>query len=245
MALKSPSLFWRTFTLLMLLLIITALAWLQSFRVLSEVPFSKGVSQQIVSTVNLTRYALISSDPNTRPDLLHILAYREGVRILPKESNDSWKPLVAQGSIAELIETQTKEVLGQNTIVAGMVNDEPGVWVSMEIEGDDYWLLIRSDLLDPPFGTAWIWWAFVAFLVGTMGATVLTQRTVRPLAELSAAAKKLGRGEKPDPLPENTRTAEIVSCSLQGSPMTYARPLPACDLKLSSRICPKTRAMQW
>lgn len=209
MALKSPSLFWRTFTLLMLLLIITALAWLQSFRVLSEVPFSKGVSQQIVSTVNLTRYALISSDPNTRPDLLHILAYREGVRILPKESNDSWKALVAQGSIAELIETQTKEVLGQNTIVAGMVNDEPGVWVSMEIEGDDYWLLIRSDLLDPPFGTAWIWWAFVAFLVGTMGATVLTQRTVRPLAELSAAAKKLGRGEKPDPLPENTRTAEI------------------------------------
>ena len=209
MALKSPRLFWRTFTLLMLLLIITALAWLQSFRVLSEVPFSKGVSQQIVSTVNLTRYALISSDPNTRPDLLHILAYREGVRILPKESNDSWKPLVAQGSIAELIETQTKEVLGENTIVAGMVNDEPGVWVSMEIEGDDYWLLIRSDLLDPPFGTAWIWWAFVAFLVGTMGATVLTQRTVRPLAELSAAAKKLGRGEKPDPLPENTRTAEI------------------------------------
>ena len=209
MALKSPSLFWRTFTLLMLLLIITALAWLQSFRVLSEVPFSKGVSQQIVSTVNLTRYALISSDPNTRPDLLHILAYREGVRILPKESNDSWKPLVAQGSIAELIETQTKEVLGENTIVAGMVNDEPGVWVSMEIEGDDYWLLIRSDLLDPPFGTAWIWWAFVAFLVGTMGATVLTQRTVRPLAELSAAAKKLGRGEKPNPLPENTRTAEI------------------------------------
>ena len=209
MALKSPSLFWRTFTLLMLLLIITALAWLQSFRVLSEVPFSKGVSQQIVSTVNLTRYALISSDPNSRTDLLHILAYREGVRIIPKEPTDSWKPLVAQGNIPELIENQTKEVLGNDTIVAGKVNDEPGVWVSMVIEGDDYWLLIRNDLLDPPFGTAWIWWAFVAFLVGTMGATVLTQRTVKPLAELSAAAKKLGCGEKPEPLPENTRTAEI------------------------------------
>ena len=108
---------------------------------------------------------------------------------------------MAQGSIPELIEHQTKEVLGNDTIVAGQVNNEPGVWVSMQIEGDDYWLLIRSDLLDPPFGTAWIWWAFVAFLVGTMGATVLTQRTVRPLAELSAAAKKLGRGEKPEPYP--------------------------------------------
>ena len=62
MALKSTSLFWRTFLLLMLLLIITALGWLQSFRVLSEVPFSRGVAQQIVSTVNLTRYALISAD---------------------------------------------------------------------------------------------------------------------------------------------------------------------------------------
>lgn len=209
MPLKSPSLFWRTFTLLMLLLIITALAWLQSFRVLSEVPFSKGVSQQIISTVNLTRYALISSDPNARPDLLHVLAYREGVRIIPKESSDTWKPLHAQGNIAELIDSQTKEVLGNSTIVAGEVNGETGVWVSMVIEGDDYWLLIRNDLLDPPFGTTWVFWAFVAFLVGTLGATVLTQRTVKPLAQLSEAAKKLGRGEKPDLLPENTRTAEI------------------------------------
>ena len=89
MSLKSPSLFWRTFTLLMLLLIITALAWLQSFRVLSEVPFSKGVSQQIISTVNLTRYALISSDPGSRPDLLHILAYREGEYIIDGIAVDS------------------------------------------------------------------------------------------------------------------------------------------------------------
>ena len=209
MALKSTSLFWRTFLRLMLLLIITALGWLQSFRVLSEVPFSRGVAQQIVSTVNLTRYALISADSDYRPDLLHILAYQEGVRIIPRDENDHWTKLVSQGNIPELIETQTKASLGENTIIAGSVNDQPGLWVSTTIEGDNYWLMIRDDLLDPPFGTAWVWWAFVAFLMGTLGASVLTQRTIRPLAQLSAAAKKLGRGEKPDPLPENTRTAEI------------------------------------
>lgn len=209
MALKSTSLFWRTFLLLMLLLIITALGWLQSFRVLSEVPFSRGVAQQIVSTVNLTRYALISADSDYRPDLLHILAYQEGVRIIPRDENDHWTKLVSQGNIPELIETQTKASLGENTIIAGSVNDQPGLWVSTTIEGDNYWLMIRDDLLDPPFGTAWVWWAFVAFLMGTLGASVLTQRTIRPLAQLSAAAKKLGHGEKPDPLPENTRTAEI------------------------------------
>ena len=139
MPLKSPSLFWRTFTLLMLLLIITALAWLQSFRVLSEVPFSKGVSQQIISTVNLTRYALISSDPNARPDLLHVLAYREGVRIIPKESSDTWKPLHAQGNIADLIDSQTKKVFVTSTIVAAEVHVVKGTWLTMLFAGDDPW----------------------------------------------------------------------------------------------------------
>lgn len=209
MSVRSPSLFWRTFALLMLLLVITALAWLQSFRVLSEVPFSKGISQQIISTVNLTRYALISADANYRTDLLHVLAYREGVRVIIKDDTDEWKPLISQGNTAEMIEMETRAVLGQDTIIAGQVNGEPGLWVSMNIEGDDYWLLIRQDLLDPPFGTAWMWWAFVAFLVSTVGATVLTRRTVTPLAQLSEVAKKLARGEKPDPLPEDSNTAEI------------------------------------
>lgn len=213
MALKttSSSIYWRTFTLLMLLLLATSLVWFQSFRVLSEVPFSRGISQQIVSTANLTRYALVSADTNYRPDLLHILAFREGVRIIPKESTDDWTPLVAQGNIAALVEAQTREALGQDTIVAGNVNGEQGLWVSLNIEGDDYWLLIRDDLLDPPFGTAWLWWAFLAFFFGTVGASILTQRTVAPLRLLSNAAKKLGRGQVPDPLPEDFKSAEINS----------------------------------
>lgn len=210
MSLKTQSsIYWRTFTLLMLLLLATSLVWFQSFRVLSEVPFSRGISQQIISTANLTRYALISADTNYRPDLLHILAFREGVRIIPKENTDDWEPLNAQGNIAALVQTQTREVLGQETIIAGSVNGEHGLWVSMNIEGDDYWLLIRDDLLDPPFGTAWLWWAFLAFFFGTVGASILTQRTVAPLRQLSSAAKKLGRGEVPDPLPEDAKSSEI------------------------------------
>lgn len=210
MSLKTQSsIYWRTFTLLMLLLLATSLVWFQSFRVLSEVPFSRGISQQIISTANLTRYALISADTNYRPDLLHILAFREGVRIIPKENTDDWEPLNAQGNIAALVQTQTREVLGQETIIAGSVNGEHGLWVSMNIEGDDYWLLIRDDLLDPPFGTAWLWWAFLAFFFGTVGASILTQRTVAPLRQLSNAAKKLGRGEVPEPLPEDAKSSEI------------------------------------
>ena len=209
MALKSPSLFWRTFTLLILLIMITALAWLQSFRVFSEIPFSKTVSHQIISTANLTRYALVTADVDLRPHLLRTLAYQEGLRVLPREEHDFFTPLVGTGNIVELVEAQTCEVLGPDTILAGTVNGEVGLWVSMTIEGDDYWLMIREDLLDPPFGTTWVWWAFVAFLVGIAGATLLTQRTVKPLARLSEAAKQLGRGEHPSPLPVESGVAEI------------------------------------
>ena len=209
MALKSPSLFWRTFTLLILLIMITALAWIQSFRVFSEIPFSKTVSHQIVSTANLTRYALVTADVDLRPHLLRTLAYQEGLRVLPRESHDEFTPLVGTGNIVELVEAQTREVLGEDTILAGTVNGEVGLWVSLNIEGDDYWLMIRDDLLDPPFGTTWLWWAFVALVVGIAGATLLTQRTVKPLARLSDAAKRLGRGEHPAPLPVESDVAEI------------------------------------
>lgn len=79
---RRPSLFWRTFLLLCGLLFFSVIGWLQSFRVLSELPYSQGVAQHIVSTVNLTKYALVTADPLYRVDLLKTLAVREGVLIL-------------------------------------------------------------------------------------------------------------------------------------------------------------------
>ena len=229
MTIRSPSLFWRTFTLLVLLLIISALAWLQSFRVLSEVPFARAVSQQIVSTANLTRYALISCEPDFRPDLLKLLALEEGVRVILKEQTDSTEQLVATGKIVELVENETRHFLGAQTQLASAVNGEPGLWVSIDIEGDAYWLMIRHELLDPPFGTNWLWWALVAFLGSIIGATMLTNRTVTPLARLSQAAKRLGRGEDPGELPEEGHTAEIDALNRSFNRMVYELKQMAAD----------------
>ena len=65
-----PSLFWRTFILLCGLIFFSVVGWLQSFRVLSELPYSQGVAQHIVSTANLAKYALVTADPLFRVDLL-------------------------------------------------------------------------------------------------------------------------------------------------------------------------------
>ena len=92
----TPNLFWRTFILLILLIMFCVMGWLQSFRVLNETPYAVSAARQIVTMANLTRYALVSADPLFRPDLLLVLASREGLRILPKENGDEVTPLVGE-----------------------------------------------------------------------------------------------------------------------------------------------------
>jgi two-component system osmolarity sensor histidine kinase EnvZ len=52
-------------------------------------------AQQIASLVNLSRAALVHSDPIARVSLIKTLADQEGVRILPREPTDKYAPLAA------------------------------------------------------------------------------------------------------------------------------------------------------
>ena len=207
---KTSNLFWQTFLLLLLLLVVSATVWLQSFRALTEEPFSRSMSQQIVSTANLTRYALISADASYRPLLLENLAYNEGLRILPKDGADSYKSLRLWGNLGALLAEQTAKALGTDTVLAEEVNGFPGLWVSVDIEGDKYWLRVRPDADYFEVGSAWVWWMFFAFLFCIFGAAFLSKRTVGPLEQLTRAAFLLGQGKEPPVLPENGLTTEIV-----------------------------------
>ena len=132
-----PSLFWRTFLLLCSLIFFSVVGWLQSFRVLSELPYSQGVAQHIVSTANLTRYALVTADPLYRKDLLTVLAAREELLISPRERSVRGKPLPIDG-FNSLIEQLVKANLGQSTVLAAEVNGVKGLWVSVDIDGDAF-----------------------------------------------------------------------------------------------------------
>ena len=207
-----PNLFWRTFVLLILLIILSVIGWVQSFRVLNELPYTRSTAEQIVSMANLTRYALITADPRYRPDLLMVLASREGVRILPKEEGDAVAPLVVvsnySSSVAD-IEAMVRRELGQDTVLASRVNGEKGLWVSFSIEGDEYWLLTKSTLINPSYGTGWLWWALAA-LVGTiLGSVLISQRLSSPLKQIADYARKVGRGLTPPSLPEDSGPSEL------------------------------------
>jgi two-component system, OmpR family, osmolarity sensor histidine kinase EnvZ len=200
-SLRSPSLFWRTL-LLVLLLIVTSLgAWIQSFRVFERAPRAQNIAQQVVSVVNVTRAALLYSDPFVRRDLLAELAANEGIRIYPLEPTDVVVP-VTEGPLIRMAAAGIVERLGPDTQVASTVNGISGLWVSLALDDDRYWVFIDRDPAARTFGTQWIGWAAVALLLSLIGAVLITRLINRPLAQLSRAAADLGSGRQPPPLPE-------------------------------------------
>lgn len=200
MKLRSPPLFWRTLLLVLLLIVLSMAAWLQSFRVFERAPRAATIAQQIVSIAQLTRAALIYADPYIRRDLLAELARNEGIRIAPLEASDVVRPL-PERSILRLSAPLVAERLGPGTQVVAQVNGVDGVWVSLTIDEDRYWLYIDRDPVARNIGTQWIGWAVVALILSVLGAILITRVINRPLAKLSAAAEALGRGTSPPALP--------------------------------------------
>jgi two-component system osmolarity sensor histidine kinase EnvZ len=199
--LRSPSLFWRTFLLILLLIVASLAAWVQSFRVFEREPRAQQIAQQVASIVNLTRSALLYSDPATRRFLLAELADNEGIRIVPLEAGDQVKSF-PDIPIVELVSKQVIERLGPATRIAAEVNGIAGIWVSFDIEGDRYWVFIERDPLAREAGTLWIRWAILAMVLSVLAAIAITGVVNRPLKKLSTAARELGAGRTPTPLPD-------------------------------------------
>ncbi len=194
-------LFWRTFALIALLIAVSIAAWFQSFRVIEREPRAQRVALQLVAVVKLTRTALLYSDPDLRRALLQDLESNEGVRVYPRETTDKYR-LQPDESLNRLIERDVRGRLGNDTVIAQSVNDIPGVWISFKLDDDDYWVALDRDQLDNVAGLQWAGWGIFALALSLFGAAFITSLVNRPFARLALAARKVGSGQSPEPLPE-------------------------------------------
>ncbi|HEX7155991.1 MAG TPA: ATP-binding protein [Burkholderiaceae bacterium] len=201
MRLGSPPLFWRTFLLIVLLSVASLAAWVPSIRVFEREPRARQIAQQVVSIVNTTRSALVYSDPARRRGLLADLAENEGIRVVPLEPTDQVVPL-PEGALTERVTQLVDERLGPGTRLASEVNGVNGLWISFSIEGDGYWVFIDRDLLSRRTNREWITWAVLSALGSLLVAIAIARVVNRPLAALSGAARELGAGRAPAPLPD-------------------------------------------
>ena len=194
--------FWRTFLLLAGLVTASIVSVFATYRLLERAPPEQRLAWEITSIVNLTRSALLGSDPTRRMLMLEALVREEEVRVLPLEPTDRIDASRATPRLRAL-ESRLRILLSDTTSVAGRVNDEDGLWVSFDLSGDSYWLLLparRADRqIDPALGLI----ALIAVVLASGGALAIAWFIDRPLAQLSRAIGALSRGDTPPRLKED------------------------------------------
>ena len=192
--------FWRTVFLIALLIGASLAAWFQSFRIFERAPRAEQIAQTIVSVVNVTRSALIHSDPNRRINLLTDLAHNESIRIYPLEETDVTLPLRDTSANALMLD-YVRARLGHDTRMVRSVNGQEGLWVSFSIEDDDYWVAFERDRVEVAQGIRWLGWGAMALALSLLGAIAISRLINLPLKRLASAAVVIGQGGRPQPLP--------------------------------------------
>ena len=205
MTLWPQTLLARSVLLIALLLVLAHLAWLQIFRVSTREPRARQVSQQIISTVNLTRAALVTAEPSKRYSLLGEIAEREGVQVHVAQATEKLTALPKTG-FYEFVEADLRAQLGTATKFTLSRNGVEGIWVSFNIDGDGYWVLMPEARLVTDESLRWIGWGALVLLLAVGGAYIIVARINRPLRALTTAAEQMGRGATPAPVDENGPT---------------------------------------
>jgi two-component system osmolarity sensor histidine kinase EnvZ len=188
------SLFWRNFLLLAGLLLLSVLAWFQVFRTLEQEPRALQSAQGLASLVNLTRAALLYTDPIARVALVKTLVDEENVRIAVREPEDIHRPFEPNTS-GHRVAQALIERLGPGTIVAREVNGFDGLWIGFAIEGQDYWLLADPSRLEAVRGRTWLAWLATALALSLLGAVIITRLINQPLQRLAQAAARVREGD--------------------------------------------------
>ncbi|WP_334134420.1 ATP-binding protein [Tepidimonas sp.] len=226
------TLFWRNFLLLAALLSLSVLTWFQTFRTLEEEPRALQSAQALASLVNLTRVALVYTDPIARIALVKTLADEENVRIAMREPSDVYVPF-APNTTGQRIAAALIDRLGGDTVVAREVNGFDGLWIGFRIDSDSYWLLADRSRIEPVHGTTWFVWLGLALLLSLLGAVLITRLINQPLQRLAQAARRIGAADfAGPPLNEAVSTREIADVNHAFNRMAEALARTDADRRL-------------
>ena len=203
MRLLPQSLLWRTFLLIAGLLVVAVMAWAAIFARAEREPRARELAQMVVSVVNLTRAALLTTQPDKRLELLIELSDREGIRVYPSEDEEKIAPLLERAVFLQMVAVEVRRQLGSDTRMSMDRDGEAGFWVSFRIEGDDeYWVMLPRERVERNLSLEWLGWGAAVLLLALAGAYLVMFRVARPLKALAAAARDVGQGRRPPQLAE-------------------------------------------
>ena len=203
------SLFWRTLTLLLTLLVCALFFWVQTLREWDRDQLANQLhGQQLSSVVNVSSAALALGDRSQRPALLKRLEQQEGLLLQPHAAADGWTSPPADNPHAELFAV-LKRRLGADLLIASSVNGVPGLWLGFSADRENWWLQAPAALQSQPPSDRWMVWMGGAITITLLGSVLIARYINRPLRDLSFAASRIRGGEYDSRLDETTVTSEI------------------------------------
>ncbi len=213
------TLFTRSFLLIALLILASAAATVQLYRMYEREPRARELAQQTVSIVNLTRAALVNADPVLRRNLLIEINEREGIRLAPLTGGEVLQPLPNE-VLFDLVAGKTRQALGTRTRFAYARDKVEGFWVSFTIDEDEYWVMLPRERFEPHFGLESLGGGLALLVLALAGAWLIASTLSRPLGAIAAAAGEVGRGQPPAPLaetgPREMRTVSVAFNRMAG-----------------------------
>ena len=195
----------RTFLLLALLVLLSTAGWLSLFRYIDAEPRARETAQLAASAVNLIRASLFAAAPEKRLGLFIDFVTREDIRLLPAEPHDEVVAM-PQSRFHRLLQRELNARLGERTRIAASVDGVSGFWVSFrldEADQEEYWLVLPRERATRDFATHWLAWALLAVVLALAIAWLIASRISRPLKAMARSAETVGRGQIPEPLPED------------------------------------------
>ena len=187
--------------LIAILLTIGQFAALKLFDYFEREPRANAAALQAITIVNYTKAALLASHENRRIALLSDLSGREGVRIYAADMLEEIEPLPNDPFI-QILAKKIRNTLGSDTIVAINHFGVPGLWISFNIDQDDYWVVIPRLQAERHFPWQWLNWGALVILLSLIGAYLIAARINRPLKLLVQAADRIRSGQTTMRLPE-------------------------------------------
>ena len=201
------NLFWRTFALLAALLAGAVFAWQLTFRALDAEPRALESAHQLAGLVNLCRAAMATTDGVNRVAMIKSLTHSRDIQVEISEPTDQWVDYASSGFTRKLVQA-LQQRLGADTVVAGSLNGEAGLWVRFSIDTEHYWLRTNPEPMSAQLAANW-WWLLIALLVTILGSALIARLINHPLRELATAAGRIREGEYDSRLDESTLTSEI------------------------------------
>lgn len=210
--LKPRSLLSRAFLLIVVLTVLSLLTSLAVFIHAQQEPRTRQMAQLVVSVVNLTRAAVLSSAPEWRSALLAELADSEGLQVQLADSRDELQPLPDRPPELQQMAESVRHSLGRHTRFAYQRNGVEALWVSFFIGDEEFWLALPRERIEHSFSQVLLAWGGMVLLLSLLGAFFIARQVASPLNRLAQAARQVGQGEMPEVLPEQG-VQEVIAVS--------------------------------